>query len=246
MPSFMNDDSLDRDILSDRIKRRTFLANAGFGLGSAALGSLWGRDAAAGNVLATASSASAPSLGLPGLPHFPPKVKRVIFLYMSGGPSQFETFDYKPKLAAMDGQPMPESFTKGQPIAQLQGQALKCQGPMTKFKQYGKSGLWVSDFLPWQSKLADDICVIKSMVTDQINHDPAHTFMNTGTALNGRPSMGSWVIYGLGSETENLPGFVVMVSQGGRSPQPISSRQWPALEHQSPALPSRMALPDRS
>ena len=110
---------------------------------------------------------------------------------MAGGPSHLETFDYKPKLERMDGQPMPASFTKGQPIAQLQGQKLKCLGPLTRFRPSGDSGLMVSDFLPWHRKMADDICVIKSMVTEQINHDPAHTFMNTGTAISGRPSMGS-------------------------------------------------------
>jgi hypothetical protein len=153
-------------------------------------------------------------------------VKRVIFLYMSGGPSQFETFDYKPRLAELDGQPMPESYTKGQPIAQLQGQTLKCLAPQTKFRRYGESGLEISDFLPWTAKLADEIAIIRSMTTDQINHDPAHTVMNTGTSISGRPSIGSWVLYGLGSESRDLPGFIVLTSQGGRNPQPISSRQW--------------------
>ena len=149
----------------------------------------------------------------------------MIFLCMAGGPSHLETFDYKPKLAELDGQPMPASFTQGQPIAQLQGQTLKCQGPMTTFRRYGQGGLPISDFLPWQAKMADDLCVIKSLKTDQINHDPAHTFMNTGTAISGRPSMGSWVTYGLGNETQELPGFVVMTSIGGRNPQPIASRR---------------------
>ena len=108
----------------------------------------------------------------------------------------------------------------------LQGQTLKVQGPLTKFKQHGKAGQWISDFLPYHAKLSDDICVIKSMVTDQINHDPAHTMMNTGTAISGRPSIGSWVTYGLGSESEELPGFVVMTSFAGRNPQPISQRMW--------------------
>src|ERR671911_2948442 len=121
---------------------------------------------------------------------------------------------------------MPESFTKGQPIAQLQGAKLKVQGPLTKFKQHGKSGQWVSDFLPWHAKFIDDVAVIRSMGTDQINHDPAHTVMNTGTAISGRPSMGSWVTYGLGSEADELPGFVVMTSFAGRNPQPISQRMW--------------------
>lgn len=205
------------------LNRRTFLTNSGVGIGAAALGSLL-----TGEKNAVAKSASKQSLvrGLPGLPHFAPKAKRVIFLCMAGGPTHLETFDYKPKLAEMDGKPFPESYTKGQPIAQLQGKVLKCQGPLTKFHKYGQNGQEVSDFLPWTAKIADDICIIRSMVTEQINHDPAHTFMNTGTAISGRPSMGSWVTYGLGSETEELPGFVVLTSVGGRNPQPIASRQW--------------------
>ena len=195
------------------LNRRTFLHRAGFGLGSAALSSLM-------NPLAQAAS--------PVFPNLPPKAKRVIFLCMAGGPSHLETFDYKPKLDELDGKPMPESFTKGQPIAQLQGQQLKVQGHLTKFSRYGKSGQLISDYLPWHQKMADDICIIKSMVTEQINHDPAHTFMNTGTVISGRPSMGAWINYGLGCETQNLPGFVVLTSVGGRNPQPIASRQWGA------------------
>ena len=195
------------------LNRRTFLHRAGFGLGSAALSSLM-------NPLAQAAS--------PVFPNLPPKAKRVIFLCMAGGPSHLETFDYKPKLDELDGKPMPESFTKGQPIAQLQGQQLKVQGHLTKFSRYGQSGQLISDYLPWHQKMADDICIIKSMVTEQINHDPAHTFMNTGTVISGRPSMGAWINYGLGCETQNLPGFVVLTSVGGRNPQPIASRQWGA------------------
>jgi hypothetical protein len=198
------------------LQRRQFLSTAGVGFGAAALSSLLSRDA----------SAHAPGRG--GLPHFPPRIKRVIYLYMSGGPSQFETFDYKPELDRLNGQPMPESFTKGQPIAQLQGKELKVQGHFSKFAQYGESGQWVSDNLPWQQKIVDDICVIRSMQTDQINHDPANTFINTGTAISGRPSMGSWINYGLGSDCDDLPGFVVMTSVGGRNPQPIAARQWDA------------------
>ncbi len=124
------------------------------------------------------------------LPHYPPRVKNVIFLCMAGGPSHLETFDYKPQLDVLNGQPMPESFTAGQPIAQLQGQQLKVQGHLTKFRQYGQSGQWVSDFLPHQAGIVDDLCILRSMVTEQINHDPAHTFMNTGngnqrTTVNG-------------------------------------------------------------
>ncbi|TWU02809.1 DUF1501 domain-containing protein [Stieleria varia] len=220
--------------------RRTFLSRTGVGLGSTAFSALMARDLMAGDLKAGESSASGINASSPnaagrsGLPHHSPKIKRVIFLCMAGGPSHLETFDHKPELAAMDGKPMPASFTDGQPIAQLQGQELKCQGPLTKFQRYGKSGQWISDFLPYHQKMADDICVIRSMVTEQINHDPAHTFMNTGTAISGRPSMGSWVTYGLGAESENLPGFVVLTSVGGRNPQPIASRQWA-----SGFLPSR-------
>lgn len=208
-----------------RLQRRTFLSQLGVGVGAAALSSLLGIDRAA--IAATGNIAG--YRGLPGLPHFPPKAKRVIFLCMAGGPSHLETFDYKPKLAELHDQPMPESFTKGQPIAQLQNQELRAWGPMFKFSQHGESGQWVSELLPWQQKLADDICLVKSLVTEQINHDPAHTFMNCGTAISGRPSMGSWINYGLGCETDDLPGFVVLTSVGGRtSPQPVASRQWSA------------------
>ncbi len=213
--------SIDLSDLANQFNRRTFLKRTGIGFGSAALGTLFGQwnPTEAANSFGRQNSS---------IPHHSPKIKRVIFLCMAGGPSHLETFDYKPELERLDGKPMPESFTKGQPIAQLQGQTLKCLRPLTKFKQYGQSGLEFSDFLPFQSQLADDICVVKSLVTEQINHDPAHTFMNTGTAISGRPSMGSWINYGLGNESENLPGFVVMSSVGGRNPQPIASRQWSA------------------
>ena len=200
--------------LANAVNRRTFLGQAGLSLGSAAFASL------------AANRTTALEPGRTDTPHLFGKAKRVIFLCMAGGPSHLETFDYKPKLDEINGHPMPETYTKGQPIAQLQGQALKVQGHLTKFGQYGQGGQTISDFLPWHQKMADDICVIKSMVTEQINHDPAHTFMNTGTAISGRPSMGSWVNYGLGSESSDLPGFVVLSSTGGRNPQPIASRQW--------------------
>ena len=201
---------------SFHLKRRSFLSQTGVGLGAAALGGLLNRDGLGVQP------------GITGLPHHQPKAKRVIFLCMAGGPSHLETFDYKPKLAELDGKPMPTSFTQGQPIAQLQGQSLKCQGPMVTFRKHGKSGQEISDFLPWHAKMADDICVLRSLVTEQINHDPAHTFMNTGTGISGRPSMGSWINYGLGSSSDNLPGFVVLTSVGGRNPQPIAQRQWSA------------------
>lgn len=211
------------------LQRRTFLSQTGIGLGSIALTDLLARESRA----ADAHQPSQPGLpagvvGPAAPPHVPPRVKRVIFLYMAGGPSHLETFDYKPKLDELDGQPMPESFTAGQPIAQLQGQSLKVQGHLTRFAQYGQSGLWLSDFLPHHRRIADKICVIRSMHTEQINHDPAHTFMNTGTAISGRPSLGAWINYGLGSDSDSLPGFVVLTSVGGRNPQPIATRQWSA------------------
>lgn len=211
-----------------QLNRRTFLSRTGVGLGSVALSTLLARD----GFSATKSSGGVP--GQPGLPNLPQKVKRVIFLCMSGGPSHLETFDYKPKLAEMNGKPFPTSYTEGQPIAQLQGKELKCLGSIAKFNKHGANGQEISEYLPWHAKMADDICIVRSMVTEQINHDPAHTFMNTGTAISGRPSMGAWVNYGIGCETDELPGFVVMSSVGGRNPQPIASRQWA-----SGFLPSR-------
>ncbi|MEY4379595.1 MAG: hypothetical protein RLZ85_1476 [Verrucomicrobiota bacterium] len=198
-----------------QIHRRSFIGNTSRGLGAVALASLLGRTGAE----------AAPGV-LSKLP-LPQKAKRVIWLTMAGGPSQLELFDPKPKLAEMDGQGMPESFTKGQQLAQLQGQKLICQGPQFKFAKHGRNGTDLSELLPHLGTVADDICVIRSMTTDAINHDPAHMFMNTGSQIAGRPSMGSWVTYGLGSEAEDLPGFVVLVSTGkGRSPQPIAARQW--------------------
>lgn len=157
----------------------------------------------------------------------PQRAKRVIWLTMAGGPSHLELFDPKPKLAEMHGKPMPESLTRGQQLAQLQGEKLFCLGPMFPFKKYGSQGTEISELLPHIGSKIDEICLVRSMTTDAINHDPAHMFMNTGSQITGRPSMGAWVNYGLGSVAEDLPGFVVLVSTGkGRSPQPIAARQW--------------------
>jgi hypothetical protein len=217
---------------TETLIRRTFLGRASLGLGSIALSGLlqprmFGAAAAPGPL----GSGS----GMVNPLHFAPKAKRVIFLCMAGGPSQFETFDEKPKLGAMHGEPMPESYTAGMPLAQLQGQELRCYAPQVPFARHGQSGQNISTLLPHIASIADDICIVRSMQTEQINHDPAHTFMNTGTSISGRPSMGSWVTYGLGSECADLPGFIVLVSRAGtRSPQPVSSRQW-----HSGFLPSR-------
>ena len=215
----------------DACSRRAFLGRSGAGLGMAALATLLNRDA----VAAGQNDAADAWPGVVRPLHLAPKAKRVIYLYMAGGPSHLETLDYKPVLAKMHGKPMPESVTKGQPIAQLQGQKLNCFAPQHAFKKYGRSGQEICEILPHIGSVADEICIIRSMKTEAINHDPAHTFMNTGTTISGRPSMGSWLTYGLGSVSENLPGFVVLTSTGvaGQS-QPISARQW-----HSGFLPSR-------
>src|SRR6516162_9808136 len=203
------------------LQRRRFLGNAVRGVGSVALASLL--DPA----LLRAGEDANRWRGVLAGPHVPPRARRVIFLCMAGGPSHLETFDNKPKLVEMSGKPMPDSFTKGQPIAQLQGAKLVCLAPQYEFKKFGKSGQEMTVLFPHLGTVADDICIVRSMVTEAINHDPAHTFMNTGTTISGRPSMGSWVTYGLGSECNDLPGFVVLTSNGrsGQS-QPIAARQW--------------------
>ena len=209
--------------------RRTFLGNSSRGVGTMALASLLHSTASA------QEKVEVPRWnGVVEKLHFPAKAKRVIFLCMAGGASHLETYDYKPKLAEMNGKPMPESFTKGQPIAQLQGKKLTCLAPQHPFKKYGKSGQEISTALPHVGSVADELCIIRSVKTEAINHDPAHTFMNTGTTISGRPSMGAWLTYGLGAETDNLPGFVVLTSVGGGQNQPIASRQW-----HSGFLPSR-------
>ena len=207
--------------------RRAFLGRTASGLGVLALNSLLNRQ-----LLAAAGDASR---GVVDPLHHAAKAKRVIFLYQAGGPSHLETFDYKPKLAELSGKPMPESMTKGQQIAQLQNSQLLCFGPQYGFRKFGKSGQEICELFPHIGSVADDLCIVRSMWTEQINHDPAHTLMNTGSIVTGRPSMGSWVLYGLGSEAENLPGFVVLVSSGkGGQMQPIAARQW-----SSGFLPSR-------
>jgi hypothetical protein len=207
--------------------------NAGVSLGSMALASLLpgSRSAqAAGGAPITRWTGSLPAL------HAPARAKRIIWLYMAGGMSHLDTFDHKPLLEKLAGQPMPESITKGQQIAQLQGSKLRVFAPQHHFRKWGESGQSISVIWPEvASRCADEMCIVRSLHTDAINHDPAHTFMNTGTTISGRPSMGSWVTYGLGSECADLPGFVVLTSTGrGGQNQPIASRQW-----HSGFLPSR-------
>ena len=231
--------------LAANLSRRAFLGRASQGLGRHALASLLapaafigsGQRSLAAELLAPGRLPPAADSDGPVVAplHHPARIKRVIWLYMAGGMSHLETFDPKPELAKRHGQPMPESITKGQQIAQLQGSKLRCFGPQHPFTPCGRSGLEISSVFPHLSRLADELCVIRSMHTEAINHDPAHTLMNTGSMISGRPSAGSWLLYGLGSPAENLPGFVVMVSTGkyGQS-QPIAARQW-----SSGFLPSR-------
>ncbi len=165
--------------------------------------------------------------GLPGLPHFAPKAKRVIYLFQSGAPSQMDLFDPKPLLNKMYGEELPDSVRQGQRLTGMTaGQSsFPLAGSLFDFKQHGQSGAWMSELLPYTSKIVDELCFIHSMHTEAINHDPAVTFMQTGSELAGRPSIGSWVNYGLGSENENLPGFIVLITKNGTG-QPLYSRLW--------------------
>ena len=188
----------------------------GQGLGLASLATLLGRDAKA-------------SGGLAGLPHFPPTAKRVIYLFQSGGPSQYELFDYKPQLEKFAGQDLPESVRGGQRLTAMS--ATQSSFPVVPskytFRQRGHSGAWVSELLPYTAEAADELTFVKSIHTEAINHDPAVTFLQTGSQIAGRPSMGAWVAYGLGADTEDLPAFVVLISPGsGRGGQPLYDRLW--------------------
>src|SRR5580658_3366681 len=203
------------------VSRRSFLRQSAYGLGGLAFGCLASQE-----VRADANGAVWDSKGVILKPQYPVRAKRIIHLCMAGGPSAFETLDHKPKLNELHGQPFPVSLTKGQQLAQLQGSTLKVFGSKANFKKYGKSEQEIADYFPNIGGIADEICIVRSMITEQINHDPAQAFMNSGSILKGRPSMGSWLLYGLGAATDNLPGFVVMVSVGRGGAQPVSAKQW--------------------
>jgi hypothetical protein len=217
-----------RDRQNLLLTRRHFFAKTSTGLGVAALGTLLANDLGAAEIAPGAASEA--NEALPGLPHFAPRAKRVIYLFQSGGPSQMELFDYKPKLKGMAKTELPDSIRMGQRLTGMTSTqtSFPVAPSIFGFKQYGSSGTWVSDLLPHTAKSVDDICLIKSMFTEQINHDPAVTFCQTGFQLAGRPSIGSWLAYGLGSESKDLPAFVVMISQGSGNPndQPLADRQW--------------------
>ncbi len=197
--------------------RRHFLKECRTGIGMMALGSfLQGCDLFGSKKNSAAAAFDVNNPLIPKAPHFPAKAKSVIFLHMAGAPSQLELFDYKPVLQKMHGQDCPPSFIEGKKFAFIRG-APTLLGPQAKFAQYGKSGLWLSDNLPHFQTMADDVSILKAVNTDQFNHAPAQLLMHTGSARLGRPSMGSWVTYGLGSENSNLPGFMVLTS-GGANP----------------------------
>jgi len=207
------------------LNRRHFFGRSAAGIGTVALASLLADDGMA----ATKPGGSA-SGGLPGLPHFAPRAKRVIYLFQSGAPSQMDLFDYKPKLADLRSTELPDSIRRGQRLTGMT--ATQSSFPVApsifRFAQHGSSGAWLSELLPHTAKVADDLCFVKSMYTEAINHDPAITFFQTGAQLAGRPSMGAWLSYGLGSENADLPAFVAMVSQGTGNPndQPLYDRLW--------------------
>lgn len=205
--------------------RRDFLRGSALGLGGIALGSLLGCN---GKPSQKIISQILEEQNVPlGSPHFLPKAKRVIYLFQSGGPSQMELFDYKPRLYEMHGQEIPASVMgKNRVSGMVNNQySFPLAKPATSFSQFGTNGTYVSDLIPHTASIIDDLCVVRSMVTDQINHEPAVIFTQTGNQLSGRPCIGSWLSYGLGSMNENLPSFIVMLSKGGGD-QPISSAAW--------------------
>ncbi len=194
------------------ITRRWFLSQCGLGLGSIALGSLLAEDAAADKVNIDPLNPLAPRE-----PHFAPRAKRVIYLFMAGGPSQLELFDDKPKLGELNGQKPPEGLLAGRRFAFLKGNETLL-GPTRKFARYGQCGMSLSELVPHHRSIADEVCWLQGMTTDVFNHGPAKLFMNTGFQVPGRPGLGAWVTYGLGSPSRDLPGFVVLQS-GPRGPR---------------------------
>jgi Protein of unknown function (DUF1501) len=227
--------------------RRHFFARTGVGLGTAALTTLLAEHAHGGTTPAAGlTPGTTMTGGLPGLPHFPPKAKRAIYLHMNGGPSQMDLFDYKPKMDAMYDKDLPESIRKGQRLTTMtSGQARFPIAPSKyKFAQHGQSGMWMSELLPWTARLADEIALVKTVWTEAINHDPAVTYICTGNQLPGRPSLGSWLSYGLGTMNQNLPAFVVMTASwtSKAAAQAIYNRLWGTgilpTKHQGVALRS--------
>ena len=213
---------MNKEILEHSLKlnRRRFLSKVSLGIGSVALGSLMIPD--------LFGNKSDEEVLMAGLPHFAPKAKRIIYLFQNGAPSQLDLFDYKPKLIEMFGQDLPESIRNGQRLTGMTADQKKfpLAGSKFRFDQYGQHKAWISELLPHTAKVADDLCIIKSMHTEAINHDPALTFLQTGAQVGNRPSMGSWMSYGLGSENKNLPAFCVLLSKGKGNGQGVYSKLW--------------------
>ncbi len=214
---------MDKNILEHGLNynRRRFLSKLSLGIGSLALGSLLIPEL-------FSKGGMDDDLYTPGIPHFAPKAKRIIYLFQNGAPSQLELFDYKPKLCQMMGEELPPSVRGGQRLTGMTASqaSFPLIGSFTNFKQYGQNGTWVSDLFPHTAKIVDDICIIRSMYTEAINHDPALTFFQTGSQQGNRPSMGSWLSYGLGSENKNLPDFTVLLSRGIGNGQGVYSKLW--------------------
>ncbi|MCY4224615.1 MAG: DUF1501 domain-containing protein [Bacteroidetes bacterium] len=206
-----------------QMNRRHFFSKLSLGIGSAALASLVGCGPSSNEMAAKTTLQ-----GVLSSPHLTPKARRVIYLFQSGGPSQLELFDYKPTLQSMRGEDLPESIRMGQRLTGMTAfqDSLPLASSIYSFSQHGSSGTWMSELLPYTSKIVDDLCIVRSMYTEAINHDPAITFFQTGSQLPGRPSMGAWLSYGLGSANEDLPTFCVLLSRGLQRPQPIYSRLW--------------------
>lgn len=204
-----------------RPSRRELLCQLGGGLGGLALAYLLGRHEARG--------AERLGGGVLPQPHLPARARRVIYLFQSGGPSQLETFDYKPLLNKLNGQPLPDSVRQGQRLTGMSAHQaiLPMAGSIFPFRQHGQSGAWVSDLLPHTAKVVDELCIVRSLHTEAINHDPAITMLQTGVQIAGRPSIGAWISYGLGSDNDNLPTFVVLITKG-KGGQPLYSRLWGA------------------
>ncbi len=213
----MNKEFLEHNL---GINRRKFLSKLSLGVGSVALGSLLIPD--------LFGSKSEEEILITGLPQFAPKAKRIIYLFQNGAPSQLDLFDYKPKLQEMFGQDLPASIRMGQRLTGMTADQKKfpLAGTIFKFNKYGQTGAYISELLPYTSKIVDDLCIIKSMYTEAINHDPALTFFQTGAQVGNRPSMGSWLSYGLGSENKNLPAFCVLLSKGKGNGQGVYSKLW--------------------
>lgn len=215
---------MEKEIVEYRmnINRRHFLSRLSLGLGSVALGSLLIPD-----LFRTTAESDVDNI-LVRLPHFAPKARRVIYLFQAGGVSQLESFDYKPKLAEMFGHELPDSVRQGQRLTGMTASqsSFPLAASVFNFQQYGRAGAWVSELFPHTARIVDEICIIRSMHTEAINHDPALTFFQTGVQQGNRPSMGAWVSYGLGSENQNLPAFTVLLSKGKGNGQGVYSKVW--------------------